>query len=119
MNVSIFRNERDLRTYEAGAIIFAEGDAPDAMYAVVEGEVAIEIGGQVVETAGPGTIFGEMALIDGSPRSGRAVASVACTLARIDERRFLFLVQQTPNFAVQVMRMLAHRLRRWGSHANA
>jgi CRP-like cAMP-binding protein len=53
-----------------------------------------------------------MPLIDGSPRSARAIARTACPLARIDERRFLFLDQRTPNFALQLMRVLTDRLRR-------
>jgi CRP-like cAMP-binding protein len=112
MNLAILRNEKDIRTFDAGATIFDRGDAADVMYGVVEGEVDIEIAGRVAETAGPGALFGEMALIDGSPRSARAVARTPCRLARIDERRLLFLVQQTPNFALNLMRILAERLRR-------
>ncbi len=45
-------------------------------------------------------------------RSATVTASTNCTLAEIDEKRFLFLVQQTPTFALNVMRLLSHRLRR-------
>ena len=57
-------------------------------------------------------IFGEMALIDDSPRSATAVALTDVTLAPIKENQFLFLVQNTPFFALSVMRVLARRLRR-------
>ncbi|HEU5100134.1 MAG TPA: Crp/Fnr family transcriptional regulator [Roseiflexaceae bacterium] len=62
--------------------------------------------------AGPGGIVGEMALIDDRPRSATAVAATDCRLVPIDERRFTFLVQQTPMFALAVMRVMAERLRR-------
>ena len=56
-------------------------------------------------------MFGEMALIDGSPRSATAVASEACELAPIDKAAFAHLVRQDPDFALRVMRLLAQRLR--------
>ena len=52
------------------------------------------------------------ALIDGQPRSARATAKTDCKLARIDERRLMFLIQQTPNFGLELMRILVGRLRR-------
>jgi CRP/FNR family cyclic AMP-dependent transcriptional regulator len=112
MKIPILRSETDVRPFDAGTIIFDEGDPAGVMYAVVEGSVAIEVDGRVVETAGPGAIFGEMALVDHEPRSARAVAVTPCKLSCIDERRFMFLVQETPLFALQVMRVFAERLRR-------
>jgi len=111
MNLAILRNEKDIRTFPSGATIFREGDPPDFMYGVVDGAVNIVVGDRVIETADAGTLFGEMALIDKKPRSADAVAASRCRVACIDERRFLFLAQQTPNFALHVMRTLADRLR--------
>ena len=51
-------------------------------------------------------------MIDGGARSASAVARTDSRVVRLDEKRFQFLVQQTPNFAVQVMRIMAARLRR-------
>jgi CRP-like cAMP-binding protein len=51
-------------------------------------------------------------LLDSVPRSASAVAKTACRLVEINEKRFKFLVQQTPNFALQMMRVIADRLRR-------
>ena len=82
------------------------------MYAVVEGEVQIVVRGQVVEAVGEGGIFGEVALLDDRPRSASAIASTDCKVAVIDLKRFGVLVQQTPFFAVEVMRVMAERLRR-------
>jgi CRP/FNR family transcriptional regulator, cyclic AMP receptor protein len=98
--------------YAAGDVIFAEGDKGDAMYVVRTGEVAIERHGHVMETLGGGGIFGEMALIDGSPRSATVRARTDCEVAPINEKSFLFLVHETPFFAIAVMRTLADRLRR-------
>jgi CRP-like cAMP-binding protein len=53
-----------------------------------------------------------MSLIDDSPRSADAVAKTACVLAPVDERRFLFLVHETPMFALHVMSVMAERLRK-------
>ena len=60
---------------------------------------------------GPDDTFGEMAIIDSSPRSATAVAVADTKLAVIDRGRFLFLVQETPMFALQVMSSIAKRLR--------
>lgn len=101
--------------YRAGSVIFATGDPGKAMYVVSEGEVDIQVGGNVVECIRPGSIFGEMALIDNSPRSATAIAKTDCKVVPLDQRRFQFLVQETPFFALQVMTIMANRLR----HANA
>jgi CRP-like cAMP-binding protein len=82
------------------------------MYAVKEGEVELVVDGSAVETVGPGGIFGEMALIEHDVRSATAIARTTCELVPIDERRFTFLVQQNPYFAMQVFRVMARRLRR-------
>jgi CRP/FNR family transcriptional regulator, cyclic AMP receptor protein len=101
-----------LVSFAPGDVIFAEGDKGDKMYVVRSGEVQIELNGHVIETLPPGGIFGEMALIDGSPRAATARAKTDCELAPITEKSFLFLVHETPFFAVSVMRALADRLRR-------
>jgi CRP-like cAMP-binding protein len=81
------------------------------MYVVKEGTVDVLVGGRVVDTIGPGGILGEMALIDKQPRSATAVAKTDCKLVNVNEQRFQRLVQQTPHFALQVMRVMATRLR--------
>jgi CRP-like cAMP-binding protein len=88
------------------------------MYVIVEGQVEVRVGPDP-EVMGPGELIGEMALIDGQPRSATVIARTPCRLARVDEKRFLFLVQQTPFFALQVMRLLAGRLRRRNQTARA
>jgi CRP-like cAMP-binding protein len=110
ISLSIFRNA-ETSGYKAGDVIFAKGDPGKAMYVVSEGEVEIKVAGNVVECISPGSIFGEMALIDNSPRSATAVAKTDCKIVPLDQRRFQFLVQETPFFALQVMSIMANRLR--------
>ena len=109
---ALLRHERDVRSFKQGETIFNEGASGNCMFAVLEGTVAIELGGAVVEHVAQGGVFGEMALIDGQPRSATAVAAADCKLAAIDEKRFLRLVEQTPRFALQMMQLITERLRR-------
>lgn len=110
--IELFHNDASFLPFAAGDTIFREGDPGDLMYAVIDGEVDIVVGGRVVDTTEPGGLLGEMAVIDAQPRSATAVARTACKLVPINQRRFLFLVQQTPFFAVQVMQIMAARHRR-------
>ena len=101
------------RNFAKGKTIFKEGDLGDEFFVVVRGKVEIRsVVDRHFETLGPDGIFGEMALIDDSPRSATAVAMTDVTVAPIKENQFLFLVKNTPFFALNVMRVLAHRLRR-------
>jgi CRP/FNR family cyclic AMP-dependent transcriptional regulator len=110
--VDIFKHEENSESYPAGQVIFEEGQPGDVMYVVQEGEVEIRLGDRVLETVGPGGIVGEMALVDTSHRSATAVAKTDCKLVPLDETKFKVHVHHTPFFAVQVMRIMANRLRR-------
>jgi CRP-like cAMP-binding protein len=112
VTLELFRNATDARPYRAGEAIFRAGDKGDNMYVVVEGEVRISAGGRELELLGPGGVFGEIALIDSGPRSADAVAVTDCRVVPVDEAWFKFLVQQTPFFSLQIMRVMADRLRR-------
>lgn len=107
----LFKSETGGRELAAGEIIFGAGDPADHLYVVQEGHVEIKVGDRVVETVGPGGIFGEMAMIDGSQRSATATASDEATVLPIDKTRFDFLITQTPHFARMVMAILVERLR--------
>lgn len=108
----LFEHSADAKDFAAGTTIFHAGEAPDFLYAVVDGQVDLIINGNLVETVEKGGIFGEMALIEKDERVATAVVKTDAKLVPVDERRFLFLVQQTPNFALHVMRVLSDRLRR-------
>jgi CRP/FNR family transcriptional regulator, cyclic AMP receptor protein len=100
------------RYFAKGDTIFKEGDQGDQFYVVVRGQVEIRSGNRRLEILGRNGIFGEMALIDDSPRSATVVALTDVTVAAMKEKQFLFLVKHAPFFALKVMRVLAMRLRR-------
>jgi CRP/FNR family transcriptional regulator, cyclic AMP receptor protein len=99
------------RSARAGEVIFKEGDAADQLFVIKSGEVGIQSGNRTLAELSTNHIFGEMALIDDAPRSATAVARTDVELVPISEKQFLFLVSQTPFFALKVMRVLARRLR--------
>ncbi len=110
--LNLFRHVEHPATFAAGDTIFEEGTPGRLMYVVLRGSVEIRVGNRVLDIAGPGDIIGEMALIDASARSATAVALEDCSLAPVDERQFLQMVERTPFFALNVMQVLADRLRR-------
>ena len=111
VTVDMFRNDTDALACAAGHVIFRCGEAGDRMYVVLEGTVRLEIGNEPLETLGPGEVFGEMALIDAAPRIATAIATTDCKVVPVDAKRFQYLVQNTPFFALQIMRVMADRLR--------
>ena len=108
------RRNVPVRRFDAGERIFLEDDAADCMYLVRSGTVDVITFGTVLESVGPGGIFGEMALIDGGPRSAAALAAEATEVALIDKETFHALLREEPAFALEVMRVLAQRIRRMG-----
>ena len=110
--LELFKNDEEHVDFQAGDIIFSENDRGDFMYVIKKGEVEILAGNLVIDTANAGEIIGEMALIDASERSATARAKTDCSLIPVDQRRFRFLVQQTPFFSIYVMRVLVERLRK-------
>ena len=94
-----------------GEKVFQTGDPVDDMYVVRSGAVEIVHEGKVLERVEANGIFGEMALVDSAPRSADAVVVEDADILPIDKRLFMFLVHETPNFALDVMAVLANRLR--------
>lgn len=109
---NLFNHETHTTDLAAGEFLFKEGDAGDCLYVLLEGEMEVIIGGEVVEQSTRGALLGEMAIIDESPRGATVVATTAARLAKVDEKRFNFIIQHNPFFAKQVMKVLADRLRR-------
>ena len=104
-------NDIAVRFFKAGDVIFREGDEATELFVIKSGQVRIQIGNRTVAEFGQDSIFGEMALIDSEPRSATAIAMTDVELVPVSEKQFLFLVSQTPYFALKVMRVLAQRLR--------
>jgi CRP-like cAMP-binding protein len=105
------RDDQDAVSYAAGEAIFEAGDEGDCFFVVRSGEVSLHSDDHELETVTAGGILGEMALIDGQPRNLSATAVTDSELVRVDENRFLYLVQEAPYFAQEVMRVMAERLR--------
>jgi len=110
--LGLFKNEENIVSLKPGETLFKKGDSGSSMYVVLSGELRVGDGNKVFEQLAAGGLVGEMALIDHAPRAATVTALTDCTLAPIDEKRFLFLTQQTPSFALNVMRVLSQRLRR-------
>jgi CRP-like cAMP-binding protein len=97
---------------DAGEFLFREGDAADALYIVRKGTLRVVSGSSVYETLKPGGIVGEMAIIDRSAR--RSASVIAGTARRTDQdrcRAISGLVAHNPEFSLEVMRVMARRLR--------
>jgi CRP/FNR family cyclic AMP-dependent transcriptional regulator len=103
--------DREAMSFAPGECVFKTGDRGDTMYIVIAGQVKIQVGPTTVEIAGPGSIFGEMALIDNAPRSATVVAKTRCRLVTVDQGEFLYMVSEGPFFALEVMKVIADRLR--------
>ena len=97
--------------YERDKVIMVAGQTGVLMYVVLEGRVAISIRGTVIERVGPGGVFGEMALVDQSPRSANAAAETDCSLLAINRNVFLNLVKSNPGFGISLLAAMAERLR--------
>lgn len=90
--INLFKHSADAIDVEMGHPLFREGEVGDTMFVVLEGAVEVSHGERVIETIGPGGIIGELALIG--------------------KQEFTFLVQEHPTFALQVMTVMAERLRK-------
>jgi len=111
-DVDLSKYREGLEAFSAGDVIFQKDDLGDVMYLVTQGEVEILINGKVVETVTDGGVIGEMAILDMGPRSATATAKTDCLLLAINRERFELQVQKSPKFSIQVMRVMAERLRR-------
>ncbi len=111
--VELFQKEPGNQTFYPGDVIFEDGKKGDVMYGIIEGVVELFVNGQVIETIKTGDVFGEGALVhEEHTRASTAIAKTECKLAYLDQERFLFAVQETPMFALYVIRSYSDRLRR-------
>jgi CRP-like cAMP-binding protein len=110
-DLSMFVSDGDVRAFPAGHRFFAAGDVGDDMWVVLEGAVEVTLRGRVLETIGPGGVFGELALIDHRERSADVTATSDVRVAAIDQKRFVYLIRNHPYFALEVMKLMADRLR--------
>jgi CRP-like cAMP-binding protein len=117
--LGLFGRETDVVTLAPGDVLFEKNEPGRFMYVVRSGEMQIIDGNYVYETVSAGGILGEMALVDAGPRSATVRAVKQSVVIPLDERRFLFMVSQTPFFALRVMRVMSARLRAMNERARA
>ncbi len=110
--IKLFQKQSGHENIPAGTVIYQENDTGLLMYGIIEGEIEAVVNGNVVETIKTGEIFGQGALVDPDhKRLSTAIAKTDCELVSLDKERFMFAVQETPMFALQVMREYSKRLR--------
>jgi len=97
--------------YRAGDFVYREGDPPRYMYVVLKGAVELSSKDKLIETIREGKAFGMLGLVDEKPRTSTARAKEDCELALLDQKKFRFMVDETPNFVWLVLNEFASRLR--------
>lgn len=102
----------DCLALEPGDVVVRENESGRQMFVLLEGELVVSIKGREIDRLSTGTIFGEMTMIDGRPRSATVSAVSAGRLVALDRDGFRDLVQKAPEFALRVMSIMSHRLRR-------
>lgn len=110
--VQIFQTQPELKTFAAGELLYREGDQADYMYGIIEGEIELVHQGKVFETLTAGNVFGVGGILEVGSRRTDAIAKTDCKLAYLNQKHFLFAVQETPMFAVEVMKEYSERLRK-------
>ncbi|MGB6534476.1 MAG: cyclic nucleotide-binding domain-containing protein [Xanthobacteraceae bacterium] len=100
--------------FPAGSIVFNRGDPGLCMYVVQSGVIEMVIGEKIVEVCGPNEAIGFMSMIDAAPRSSTARVKEDCELSVVDQRRFRFMIDEVPNFALYIMSAMARRIRGMG-----
>jgi CRP/FNR family transcriptional regulator, cyclic AMP receptor protein len=98
-------------TFSAGSIVFNKSEPGSCMYIVQSGLIEMLIGDKVIESCGPNEAIGFMSMVDGAPRSSTARVKEPCELSLIDQRKFRFMVDEVPNFALYIMGAMARRIR--------
>ena len=101
----------------AGQVLMREGGSGNEFFVIVDGSVRIERGGATVRTLGSGDFLGEIALVDGGPRTATATTESPAKLLVVGHREFHSLMEQFPSIQVSVLQALASRVRSLDPHA--
>lgn len=111
--IELFQKPPSPKTFLTGEVIFQEGEQGEVIYGIISGEVEIVVNGKVIETIHQGDVFGEGSLVHlNHQRDTKAIAKTDSLLAFLDREHFMFAVQQTPMFALEVIKSYSDRLRR-------
>ncbi|WP_158412238.1 cyclic nucleotide-binding domain-containing protein [Ilumatobacter nonamiensis] len=95
----------------AGKMIMDQGRLGREAFIVVDGEVVVKRNNRKVATLGPGSVVGEMSLLDKGPRTATVICDTDCTLLVIDHRRFMAVIDTIPSITHKLMEGLAGRVR--------
>ena len=121
-NVSLFSacSTKDLQkiakagdeiTMPAGSLIVDQGQTGREAFVVLEGTVAVKRNGKKVATLGPGTVVGELSLLDHGPRTATVTCETDCTLMLITQRHFSAVLDEIPALSHKILAALAGRIR--------
>ena len=99
------------RAYELDQVVVREGEPGDELFVILEGEARIERSGSVLATLGPGEFFGEIAVLDGRPRSADVVAATSLRCLTVSRDVFRDAIEGEPKAAWAMLQILAGRLR--------
>ena len=111
INADLFRHSRNSRPFHGGDVFFRDGDEGGRLFVVLDGVVELRRGDRVLQTVRASEVFGEMELVEHTPRWCTAVAISDGTIVTVDEKQFQFLVANTPHFATELLRQVVERLR--------
>ena len=95
----------------AGTELTQEGKAGGEFFIIVDGSVRVDKGGETIRHLGPGEFLGEIALIDGGPRTATAVTETPSRLLVVAHREFHVLMEDNPGIRIAVLEALASRVR--------
>ncbi len=110
--MQIFQRPPSPRTFLAGEVIFRQGESDELVYGIIEGQVEILVNNKVIEIIKAGDIFGQAVMIQPEhTRASTAIAKTDCLIAFLDREHFLFALEETPMFAVEILRSYSNRLR--------
>ncbi|MBF2078347.1 MAG: cyclic nucleotide-binding domain-containing protein [Synechococcales cyanobacterium T60_A2020_003] len=111
--VQVLQRHSEPSTFAAGDAIFREGETGDLMFGIIEGEVEMQINGKTIEILEVGDVFGVGALVhEDQLRTSTAIAKTDCKIAALDQQHFMFAVQSSPIFALEVIRSYSDRFRK-------
>jgi CRP-like cAMP-binding protein len=106
-SIAQIADELDIR---AGKVLIQEGERGREFFVIVSGEVEVRRKGRKAATLGPGSFFGEMALLSKIPRAATVTAVTPLDVLVITDRAFLGLLEKLPNLCLKVVRTLAERV---------
>jgi CRP-like cAMP-binding protein len=95
----------------AGSLIIDQGQMGREAFVILDGTATVKRNGKKVATAGPGTIVGDLSLLDHGPRTATVTCDTDCTLLVLSQRTFLAVVDDVPALSHKLLSSLANKIR--------